>query len=131
MNTIAVRHHPIARVASTVVSWFVAVIAVIGVDQLLSAISPAACAIAKMATIVAIAFAYMRVQHDEVTVDAALLTGLAWAALTIIAEAIENTHSGHSWFALLASPDQRILRSVLLLTWIAAPAMFARSASTV
>ncbi len=126
MNAITLRRHATATIALTLIFWAAAAVLVISVHDILEPVSPAGCAIVKMLAILGIAFAYMRLRRDEVTVDAALYIGMLWAALAMITEVVASTHWGRGWFVLLGSPDRKILRDALLLAWIAAPALFAR-----
>ena len=80
----------------------------------------------KVIVIVAIAYTYMRWTRRDATVEAALVTGIAWALLSIAAEVVVSSWSRGGWYQLLGSPRGLVWRDVLLLAWIGAPALFAR-----
>lgn len=81
---------------------------------------------AKVAVIVAMAYAYMRFVVRDATMATAVIAGVAWATLSVIVEAAVGSHLHHGWYELLGSPDHALLRDVVLLAWIATPSLFAR-----
>jgi hypothetical protein len=83
-------------------------------------------AAAKVAIIVAVAFAYMTRRH---TLNHALAIGATWLVLAVVVELVMSTHLHHAWSELLGSPAHPAIRVVLLLTWVAAPALFARESA--
>ena len=83
-------------------------------------------AAAKIAIIVLAAFAYMTLGTRRATINHALLVGATWLVLDVIVEIATTTHTHHAWFALLGSPAHPAVRDALLMTWVAAPAFFAR-----
>jgi hypothetical protein len=80
-------------------------------------------AAAKAAIIVAVAFAYMTRRH---TLYHALAIGATWLVLAVVVELAMSMHLHHAWSELLGSPAHPAVRIMLLLTWVAAPALFAR-----
>lgn len=86
---------------------------------LLVQVSPVA--LVKVGAIVVIAFVYVRLFARNVTVDHAVFVGVAWLLLDIVAEMTLPLD-------LLGTASATPMRSLLLVTWIGAPAMFARYA---
>ncbi len=127
MNTITLQRRTTATMARTLFFWVAAAVLVLFVHDMLETVSPAGCAILKMLAILGVAFAYMRMSGQALTVDAALLAGLIWAALAMAAEVVASAHGGRGWFVLLGSPAHKLVRDALLVAWIAGPALFARS----
>ena len=84
----------------------------------------------KIAVVVAVAFAYMRLAAPVATLDHAIAVGVAWLAFNIAAELITAAVIGHSWYELIGSPQHEAWRNSLMLAWLAAPATFARYRST-
>jgi len=80
----------------------------------------------KIGAILVAAFLYIRLTARHCTVDHALLVGIAWLLLDIAAEIATASHPGKGWFALTGTPMKPVVRDVLLLAWVAAPALFAR-----
>ena len=120
------RHHVALTGAMVIVFWAAAALLVAAAHQ----IAPPAAALAlKIAAIVAIGFAYMRLTAPEATLDHALLVGASWLVLGIVAEIIMTTSHPRGWFELLGTPDKPVMRDVLLFAWVAAPAAFARRRS--
>lgn len=119
MSTVSLRHPVTMSCAVAVAFWIPAAFAVAVVH--LTA--------AKLVIILATAYAYMRIGARECTVDAALLAGIAWALLGIVAELVISAKASHGWFALLGSPRSAVEQDLLLMAWIAAPALFARRRS--
>jgi hypothetical protein len=126
--TFAQRKHNIATTAALVITfWSIAAAAVAILHQRIDATSPVASVAVKVAAVVVVAAAYIRLTAARTTVDNALLVGTAWVVFGIAAEIAVTTTSGRQWFALLGSPANFILRSVLLIAWVIAPALFIRS----
>jgi hypothetical protein len=111
------------------VFWALAALLVALVHQKLDAQSPVASVVIEVMAIVAMAAVYIKVMSPEATLDHALLVGTAWVLLAIAAEIVMTANSGRQWFALLGSPAHGGLRCVLLIAWIAAPALFASNAN--
>lgn len=108
-----------------VLFWIVAALIVAWAEGTVGRSWPAACVAVKTCVIVMVAFVYMRLTATEVSLDHALMVGITWLALAMVAEIMETRHLGHNWFELLGSPDSA-LRNVLMIAWIVAPALFAR-----
>ena len=102
-----------------IVTWIIA--------ALLVALVPFAAA--KIAIIVAAAFAYMTLGARRATIHHALAVGAAWLVLDIVVELAAAAHLHHAWTALLGSPAHPLVRLLLLITWVAAPALFARESA--
>ncbi|HVR39692.1 MAG TPA: hypothetical protein VMU84_11400 [Thermoanaerobaculia bacterium] len=119
----ASKHHVITTAALVLLFWLIAALLVMGVNSALVRVTPGAAAVVKIAAIVSAAFGYMRLTARNATVDHALLVGLVWLLLDVGAEIAVAR------FALLGTPARPAMRDVLLLAWIIAPALFARSAS--
>lgn len=131
MNAIAIRREfRYAAVALSVVAfWSVAALSVIAADRSLGRMSLAASLAVKVGVIVLAALAWMRIAGRHATIDQALFVGIAWTLMSMISEIIVVTSSNRSWCALLGSPDHGAARDILLVTWLAAPVLFARSRS--
>ena len=86
-------------------------------------------AAAKIAIIVVVAGAYMIFGARHATIHHALAVGATWLVLAVIVEVAASTHIHHAWFALLGTPAHPAVRVVLLVTWVAAPALFARESA--
>lgn len=72
------------------------------------------------------AFAYTRLVAKRAGISHALAVGIAWLALSIASEIALAVLRTDGRFAFLGSPDQPLLRSLLLFVWIFAPALFAQ-----
>ncbi len=118
-----------ARGAMVVLFWIAAALMVFSAHQVVEPMSAAAGVTLKIVAIVAVAFAYVRVAARTATLEHALGVGVAWLALDIVAEVVTASMVGHSWFELIGSPAKPALRDLMLVTWIVAPAIFARSRS--
>lgn len=111
-----------------VLFWVALAILVIAVDRNVSPGAPVTGATVKVFVIAAIAFIYMRGVGRRATLDHALVVGVAWLLLAIVAEMTMTASRPRGWFELLGSPDSA-LRNVVMIAWIAVPALFARRAS--
>ena len=80
-------------------------------------------AAAKVAVIVAVAFAYMT---RRATLHHALAAGATWLVLAVVVEMAMSAHLHRAWYELLGPPTHPAMRLLLLVTWVAAPALFAR-----
>jgi uncharacterized MnhB-related membrane protein len=121
------KHRVLATAAFVLLFWIIAVLLVIAAEQLFRQAEPWMSVAAKTIAIVATAFAYMRIAAPGATLDHALGVGAMWLVLVIVVEVAVSMHIGRAWFQLLGSPDSA-LRNVLLVAWIAAPALFAKYA---
>jgi hypothetical protein len=122
MQTIATKHTAIPLVAF----WSLAAFIVMAAGLRLDRISNTGALLAKVAVILLVAFAYMRVGVRHAAFEHALFAGIVWASLSLLAEMVMAIRVHHAWGALIGSPAHDVLRNVLLLAWIAAPAIFAR-----
>jgi len=114
------------RSACVVMFWTMAAGLVSAAHFRLDRVSPVGGAAVEIAVLIGVAFCYMRLIVPSATVDHALLVGIIWLLLTIVAEMLVGGFVHHGWFALLGSPARPILRNVFLFAWIFAPALFAR-----
>ena len=121
------QHHMVTTAALVVVFWAIAAVLVMVAQQWIGSISPGLSFAARIVAIVVVAFAYINLTEREATTEHALIVGLVWSVLTVLAEITETTMTGRSWFALLGSPANPTLRYVLLFLWISAPALFAHA----
>ena len=80
----------------------------------------------KLAAIFAVAFVYMRCTRCDTSLDHAVFVGVAWLLFNIVAELVIGGIVGRGWYELIGSPAHAALRNLLMITWITAPAMFAK-----
>jgi hypothetical protein len=73
-------------------------------------------AFAKVAIVLTAAFAYMHRRG----------IGATWLVLAVMTEMAMSAHLHHAWTGLLGPPSHPALRMLLLIAWVAAPALFAR-----
>ena len=111
-----------------VVSWVVAAGLVLAANVWLEPISPALDGVVKVGVLIGVGFAYMRIMRAS-TLEHALLVGSAWLTLAVIVEVFEAATTGRGWFDLLGSPAHPVIRTVLLIAWVIAPAVFVRTRS--
>jgi len=107
-------------------SWLVAALLVLGADAVVDPRSATAGIIVKIAAILLVSFVHMRTAVREATLDRALIIGASWLAMDIGAELTATRLLGHGWFGLIGPPSVPLLRQLLLIVWILAPALFAR-----
>jgi hypothetical protein len=81
----------------------------------------------KVVVIVAVAYTYMRLAAPSASLDHAIVVGVVWLLLDIVTELSTATVVGHGWYGLIGSPAQDRMRDLVMLAWLAAPAVFARS----
>src|SRR5215210_3285746 len=105
-----VRHHPVTTAALVTLFWIAAAVLVATCHTELDARSPSGSAVATIAAIGVVAYAYTRL--------CALGVGIAWLVLTIVTEIAISTRLGHGWFSLIGTPDRPLLRNVLLFVWV-------------
>src|SRR5262245_49922347 len=118
MNTIAlVAPRKVARGTFVVLFWMAAALIVLIAHQM---------PVLKIAGVVGMAFLYIRLTARQATLDEALAVGVTWLLLDIVAELVMAKVVGHGWFELIGSPGEPWLRNLLMITWIIAPAVFAR-----
>lgn len=123
------RHSFLFRGGLIILFWALAAAAVVASHDALEPISVAGAAAVKILTIVVASWLYIRLTAPDCTVDHALFVGIVWLLLDIAAEVATTSHLGRGWFDLIGSPRRPALRDLLLVTWIGAPALFARIAS--
>jgi hypothetical protein len=92
-------------------------------------LSPASGAVVTTAAILCAAWVYTRLSRND-GVEHALGVGIAWLALTIVAEMLMTSRLGHAWYVLLGSPVHPLLRNLNFFLWIFATAGFARRETT-
>ena len=127
VDALAPRHrHPLSAALLVFVFWIIGSLLVIAAHIELEPISPAACAVASIAALIANAWAYSRFSGRDAGVSHALGVGIAWLMLSISTEIALASSSGQPWFTLLGSPNQPLFRNLLLFIWIFAPVFFAR-----
>lgn len=102
--------------------WIAAALLVLTAHALIDPYSNAAGALVKVGVILFAAFLYIRLTARNATVDHAVFVGLAWLLLDIVTEVTMHVN-------LLGSTSAPATRNLMLLTWIAAPALFARVGS--
>jgi hypothetical protein len=112
---------------AVIVLWAAAAFLVLAVDRALNPASVAA-EVLRIGAILLAAFAYMSMA-GEATVDHAVAVGATWLVLSIVAEMTVSATAGVRWLELIGSPDRAFLRSLQLIAWIGAPALFARNRS--
>ena len=110
MSVITLRQYTTFKIATLVVFWAAAA-AVVAANHLVAV---------KCAVIVVAAFVYKHVASRP-TVEDAFVTGICWSLLSIIAEAIAVIALRGRGYGLVTTP--------VLMTWIAAPLLFARRRS--
>ena len=120
-----VRHHPVTTAALVSLFWIAAAVLVATCHTELDALSPSGGAVAAIAVIVGVAYAYTRLCARRAGVSHALGVGIAWLALAVIAEIAISSRIGHGWYSLIGTPDRPLLRNVFLFVWIFSPALFA------
>ena len=117
-------HHPLARSILVLFFWLTAAALVTGDHVVTSPRWPFLGTALTIAALLVNAAVYARFVAAGLT--HALGVGTLWLVLSIAAELVVGSTSGHSWFTLLGSPDQPFMRTILLFVWIFAPALFAR-----
>jgi len=120
------RRHAVKAAAFVVLFWAVAAALVATAHLQLDRSSPLAGTVLEIGVLIGVAFAYMRLAAPEATVDHALLVGIVWLLITIIAELSIASYVHHGWYALLGTPARPVLRNVFLFVWIFGPSIFAR-----
>ena len=120
-----VRHHPATTALLVFVFWIAAATLVATCHVELDPLSPSGGAVAAIASIAAVAYAYTRLCARCAGVSHALGVGIAWLVLAIVAEITISSRLGHGWFSLIGSPARPLMRNVDLFVWIFAPSLFA------
>ncbi len=119
-------HHRATKSVMVVVFWIIAALLVLAAHRTVEPLSTAGAVGAKVGAIVVAAYAYIRLTARRATLDHALSVGVVWVVFDVAAEMITAKAVGHDWFELIGSPAHPAVRDLLLVTWIAAPALFAR-----
>jgi hypothetical protein len=122
-----VRHHPLTTGALVFVFWIAAAVLVATCHVELDALSASGSAVATVASLVLVSYAYTRLCARCMGIDHALGVGIAWFMLAIVVEITVTSRTGHGWYALIGSPERPLLRNVFMFVWIFAPALFARA----
>jgi uncharacterized membrane protein len=118
-------HHPVTTAMLVALFWVAAAVLVAMCHAELDTLSPSAGAVATIAAIAGVAYAYTRLCARYAGISHALGVGIAWLVLTIVAEVAISTRVGHGWYSLIGAPDHPLLRNVFLFVWVFAPALFA------
>jgi hypothetical protein len=118
------KHHMVTTAALVVLFWAAAGFLVLYAQRLVPSMSPGLSFAVRIATILAVAFAYINLTAREATIEHTLIVGFFWSVFTVLAEMTQTTLTGRSWFALLGSPANPTLRYGLLFLWIIAPTLF-------
>lgn len=112
-------------IALSVLFWSIAALLVAAAPMVLDS-APIATVLLKIAAIAVVAFGFMKVTRNPSSLNQALTVGVVWLLLDIFTEILVTSHTGHEWRELLGSPAVPALRAVVLLAWLAAPALFVR-----
>ncbi|MEO8382682.1 MAG: hypothetical protein ABI779_23695 [Acidobacteriota bacterium] len=124
------RHHPLTMTFLVVLFWAAAGVLVVTARVELDSLSTTAGVVTAIVAIAVAASCYMRLCARNCGSSHALGVGIVWLGLALVTEITLTTRLGHGWFALLGSPERPVIRDVLLLTWVFAPAMFAHRESS-
>ncbi|HKS24776.1 MAG TPA: hypothetical protein VJZ76_18415 [Thermoanaerobaculia bacterium] len=108
--------------------WAIAAALLLAANYGIEPRSPSLDGVVKVGVLVLVGFGYMRIMRES-TLDHALLVGSAWLALAVVVEVFEASTTGRGWFDLIGSPSHPVIRTVMLIAWVGAPALFARSRS--
>lgn len=115
------------RAAVTLGAWALAAgLVAVGGPPVAAASGAHAALLFKVTAIVAVCGALASSPLRKRGLDPTLWTGLAWLALTVVAEIATALVVRQGWCELLGDPAVRWMRNVLMLTWVAAPALFKR-----
>ena len=121
-----VRHHPVMTAVLVFLFWIAAAVLVATCHIELDARSESGSAVATIASIVLVAYAYTRLCARCAGIEHALAVGIAWLVLAIVTEIIATSRIGHGWYALIGTPEHPLLRNIFLFVWVFAPSLFAR-----
>lgn len=125
MGATTLRYRAATTVAGSLFFWVLTAGAVATAHRFLESRSPGSCLVLSITAILLMAFAYMRLAAPEATLDQAVLVGLGWGLLAILAEVIDIT-SFSPTYPLLGSPAHEAFRDLMVIAWLGAPALFAR-----
>ena len=126
MGFAAVRHGPATTAMLVFLFWLAAAVLVATCHVELDARSESGSAVAVIASIVLVAYAYARLCARCSGIDHALGVGIAWLLFAIVAEITITSRTGQGWYALIGTPDRPLLRNIVLFVWVFAPALFAQ-----
>ena len=115
------------RTLAILLTWLGAAVLVAATHTWLDGRSVASSAALVIGSITLMAFVYMRVCMRNADASHALGVGIAWLALSIVAEIVLTRMQGHGWYSLLGSPMHPVLRNLFPFAWIFIPVLFARS----
>jgi len=119
------KHNAVVTGVMVVLFWIVAAVVVTLIQRTIVTASPVSLIALKAGAIVLAAFGYVRLTARHTTLDHALLVGTVWLLLAMASELAATAHWTRRWFELLGAPDSG-LRNVMILAWMAAPALFAQ-----
>jgi hypothetical protein len=119
------KHNAVITGVMVVVFWIVAAVLVTMIQRTIVTASPLSLIALKTAAIILAAFGYVQLTARHASLDHALLVGTAWLLLAMASELAATAHWTRHWFDLLGAPDSG-LRNVMILAWMAAPALFAQ-----
>jgi hypothetical protein len=112
-----------------IVFWILAAALVVAVHRNIDGASRIGGRIACAAAVVAAAGAYVKLGASRATIDHALLVGVTWLVLAIVAEIASTSLAAHR-LDLLSRAAPPWFGDLMLFLWIAAPAFFVRHPST-
>jgi len=113
-----------------VLFWAIAAVLVAVAHLTLDRVTPWGSAAVEIGSLIFVAYCYMRFAGRAATIDHAMLVGVIWLLLAIIAEIVIGAQVHHGWFGILGSPERPMLRNTFLFVWIFAPSLFARRQAT-
>jgi len=119
-----VRHHPIVTWGLVLLFWIAAAVLAATCHTRLDGLSPSGGAVAAIASIAGVAYAYTRLCARCAGTAHALSAGIVWLLLAIVTEIAITSRTGHGWYSLIGTPDRPLLRNVVLFVWIFAPSVF-------
>lgn len=111
--------------ALVVLFWVIAATPFVALHVRSQSMPPDAAACIKVGAIIVAAFCYTRWGARACTVDQALLVGITWLLLDIGADLAATRYLGSN-VEFIGDTTTPILRDIVLITWIVAPALFAR-----
>ncbi|HEX9163967.1 MAG TPA: hypothetical protein VF980_19830 [Thermoanaerobaculia bacterium] len=115
----------LTRAALAILWWSWAAAFVVMAQQTFGRTSLAAVIVAKAVVILLAGAAYVKFARD-CSVEHAIVVGAAWIVLSVAAELIVSTQTHHAWYGLLGPESSQVVRDLLLILWVASPAVSAR-----
>ena len=125
MSETTLRYRGTAAVAGSLFFWVITAGTVAAAHRFIEPRSPVACLALSLLAITTMAFAYMRLAAHDATIEQAIFVGLGWVTLALLAEVIDVS-SFTPTYPLFGSPAHETFRDLMVIAWIAAPALFAR-----